>query len=330
MPSLPANAALLLCAVALSAGLLIGWVCMRLRIAARFVPATAHQDELVALRRRFRRRLRAMRDAATRHRISENELRNELRVAANHQATHGKLLAAAQAEIAALRTRIGELGDGLADRDGRLAAGQAREETLAASLREALERVAALERKHGLMRIERDELAARTTRLRALQAQDTQSATGVEAQRPPAASRTELADRDARIHELECQLRESESRMSDLEANLRTWKYRIAPLALHMEQRRGRAAGDAAARTNGQDDLKRIRGIGRGLEKKLHGEGVTGFAQLAAMSPAELANLAVRVGVAASRPQRDRWAEQARELGATGEPGLRRRRVETA
>ena len=109
--------------------------------------------------------------------------------------------------------------------------------------------------------------------------------------------------------------------MSELESSLQTWKYRIAPLALHMKMQRDRtrkAAGGeeppAPAAKPSADDLKRIRGIGRGLEKKLRAEGVTEIAQLAGMSPAELANLAVRVGVAASRPQRDRWAEQAREL----------------
>jgi predicted flap endonuclease-1-like 5' DNA nuclease len=133
---------------------------------------------------------------------------------------------------------------------------------------------------------------------------------------PTVGRRAELADRDARIHELECQLEERTARLAELETDLRTWKYRIAPMALHMKIRRGGPAAAEAVSLREDDDLKRIQGIGRGLEKKLRAAGITEFAQLAAMSPAELANLAVRVGSAASRPERDGWAEQAAALCA--------------
>ncbi len=327
MPTLTYAAALLLCAGALAAGLLISWAHFRLRTAARFVALAAHREELLSLRRRYRRRLRAMRDAASRHRINENELRRELRVATDHQATQGKLMTGAQAEISTLRERITDMDQALRSRDESLAGSRSREQSLAAELCAATGRLAAFERDHGLIRIERDELLAQTERLRALPlpvSDAVESATATAAPEAPVAPRAELADRDSRIHELECQLRESAGRMTELETSLQTWKYRIAPLAMHMKNQRDRALAArtaklaTAAGPARPDDLKRIRGIGRGLEKKLCAEGITGFARLAAMSPAELANLAVRVGVAASRPQRDGWAEQARNLGGTG------------
>jgi predicted flap endonuclease-1-like 5' DNA nuclease len=101
---------------------------------------------------------------------------------------------------------------------------------------------------------------------------------------------------------------------------LQTWKYRIAPLALHMKIQRDKARQAAEAQAQpavAGDDLRLIRGIGRGLQKKLRAEGVTGVAQIARMTSAELAALAVRVGLAPSRPERDRWAEQARQHCAT-------------
>lgn len=287
MPTPTYTAVLLLSVGALVAGFLISLVRFRLRTRAEFVPLAAHREELVTMRRRYRRRLRGIRDLVQRHKLNEDQLRSELRAAESHHATQAELLNAGQAEIATLRERIAIM-------DAEI-------------------------RNHGLLRIERDELAAQTQRLRALPMPEPNA----EAPSPAAGtvSRAELADRNARIHDLECQLRESQSRTSELESSLHTWKYRIAPLALYMKMQRDRARkaanGDApptpAARPHA-DDLKRIRGIGRGLEKKLRAEGVTQIAQLAGMSPAELANLAVRVGVAASRPQRDRWAEQAREL----------------
>ena len=287
MPTPTYTAVLLLSVGALVTGILISWVRFRLRTGSEFVPLAVHREELVTMRRRYRRRLRGMRDLVLRHKLNEDQLRSELRTAEAHHATQAKLLTAGQAEISKLRERIAIMD---------------------AEIRDL-----------GLLRIERDELAAQTQRLRAL----SMPAPDAEAPAPVAAtaSRADLADRNARIHDLECQLRERQNRMSELESSLHTWKYRIAPLALHMKMQRDRARkaanGDTppapAARPNA-DDLKRIRGIGRGLEKKLRAEGVTEIAQLAGMSPAELANLAVKVGVAASRPQRDRWAEQAREL----------------
>ncbi len=320
MPTPTFSAVLLIAAGALAVGFLIAWVHFRLRTGAQFVPLAGHRAELLAMRRLYRQRLRAMRDLVARHKSAEQELRSQLRVAESHQGAQGRLLAASQAEISVLRERIRLLGAAVEERDADLAGLRARERELAGQLDEARAKITDSERDHGLLRIERDELVARTQRLRALSMPDSEPAPA-QAAPPgsPVAPRAELADRDARIHELECQLRDRESRLAELETSLNTWKYRIAPLALHTKRQRERARDAARAAAipapdPPADDLKRIRGIGRGLEKKLHAEGVNRIEQLAGMSPAELANLAVRIGVAASRPQRDRWAEQAREL----------------
>ncbi len=332
MLSLTYTAALLFFAAALVAGCLVSWVHFQLRTGARFVPRERHSEELLALRRRYRRRLRAVRDAMLRHRSGEGELRQQLQALLARGVEEAKLLEAATAEATELRTRFGEYSEALAERDQALAELRRQENSLRCQLGAALEKLGAFERERAVLRIERDELVARTQRLQALPAP---AAEGADAAPPEQAVestgrtagralRAELADRDARIHELECALRESSARTARLEQDLQRWKYRIAPLALHLKMKRERAAattGDeppppvSSGQERGGDDLRRIRGIGRGLEKKLRAAGITRFSQLAQMSPAELANLAVGVGVAATRPLRERWSEQAREQG---------------
>jgi predicted flap endonuclease-1-like 5' DNA nuclease len=318
------TSSLLLPAGGLAAGFLVSWVRFRLRTGREFVPLTTHREQLLTMRRRYRRRLRVVRDLVSRHKISEEQLRSEARAAATHQATQARLLTGAEAEIAALRERIAGMDVELRDREKRLSELRGEAQAVLGQLHAAREKITGFERDHGLLRIERDELVARTQRLRALPAPTPENGAASvrsEPQTPAPGPRAELAERNARIHELECQLRESRNRVSELESSLSTWKFRIAPLALHMKMQRDHAqaaddsdAGPAEPPARSADDLTRIRGIRRGLARKLRAEGVTQLEQLADMSPAELANLAVKVGIAASRPQQDRWAEQAREL----------------
>lgn len=67
--------------------------------------------------------------------------------------------------------------------------------------------------------------------------------------------------------------------------------------------------------TPADDDLKRIRGIGPKLEKRLHEAGIVRFAQLAALRPDEIAALEARLAFP-GRIARDRWIEQAAALSA--------------
>ena len=67
-----------------------------------------------------------------------------------------------------------------------------------------------------------------------------------------------------------------------------------------------------------EDDLKRLKGVGPALEKKLHALGVTSFAQIASWTPAEIAEFDEKLSFK-GRIDRDGWVEQARTLAAGGE-----------
>lgn len=62
------------------------------------------------------------------------------------------------------------------------------------------------------------------------------------------------------------------------------------------------------------DDLTRIKGIGPGLARQLDALGIRRFAQIAALSPAELEALDARLTTLPGRCVRDDWVGQARAL----------------
>lgn len=64
------------------------------------------------------------------------------------------------------------------------------------------------------------------------------------------------------------------------------------------------------------DDLSRIKGLGPKLQALLPELGLTTFAQIAALSEADLAELDGKLGAFAGRPARDSWVEQAQFLAA--------------
>ena len=59
------------------------------------------------------------------------------------------------------------------------------------------------------------------------------------------------------------------------------------------------------------DDLSRIKGLGPKLQKLLPTLGLSTFAQIAALSDADLAELDGKLGAFAGRPAKDNWVEQA-------------------
>lgn len=74
---------------------------------------------------------------------------------------------------------------------------------------------------------------------------------------------------------------------------------------------------DRAAESPGIDDLKLINGIGLAVEKWLNGVGIFTFAQLVALSPADIsAALADLTGLSAERIIKQDWIGQARKLGS--------------
>jgi hypothetical protein len=62
------------------------------------------------------------------------------------------------------------------------------------------------------------------------------------------------------------------------------------------------------------DDLTAIAGLGPAMARKLNQEGIVSYAQLAALSDAEIARLEERVIKAAGRFERDDWVGQAKRL----------------
>ena len=63
-----------------------------------------------------------------------------------------------------------------------------------------------------------------------------------------------------------------------------------------------------------QDDLKLISGVGPGLERKLKDAGITSFAQIVALTDAEIADLEANVVKFVGRIKRDDWIGQAQQL----------------
>jgi predicted flap endonuclease-1-like 5' DNA nuclease len=83
----------------------------------------------------------------------------------------------------------------------------------------------------------------------------------------------------------------------------------------------GLAPAPLAARpADGGDDLKAIVGVGRALEKWLHGQGIYTFRQIACMSPAELYWLVEALPHSGARVYRENWVTQADRLMRAGQP----------
>ncbi len=74
-----------------------------------------------------------------------------------------------------------------------------------------------------------------------------------------------------------------------------------------------KAAPKKAAAAEGGDDLKQLSGVGPALEKKLHEAGVTTFAQIAAWSADDIAEMDEKLSFK-GRIEREGWVEQAKEL----------------
>jgi predicted flap endonuclease-1-like 5' DNA nuclease len=81
------------------------------------------------------------------------------------------------------------------------------------------------------------------------------------------------------------------------------------------------AASEPVHASDGADDLTRMKGVGPKLAERLNALGVTRFAQLAALDPAEAAALDAQLGTFQGRIHRDRWIEQASFLARGDQAG---------
>lgn len=155
-----------------------------------------------------------------------------------------------------------------------------------------------------------------------------------------------ISERDARIRELESTSTSSpsaesetlRSRLSALEAELAQQREIAAKLphieaelaALRSAARRHEATiaererrivaleselGESLAwAAPSGDDLKKIRGIGPKFEQALNAHGVRTYAQVAAWTEADIAQMAQMLKVPPARIERDGWVEAARAL----------------
>ncbi|UYV39121.1 50S ribosomal protein L21 [Rhodobacteraceae bacterium D3-12] len=85
------------------------------------------------------------------------------------------------------------------------------------------------------------------------------------------------------------------------------------PKAEKKAEEKKAAPKKAAAADAGADDLKQLSGVGPALEKKLHENGVTTFAQIAAWNADDIAAMDEKLSFK-GRIEREGWVDQAKEL----------------
>ncbi len=93
---------------------------------------------------------------------------------------------------------------------------------------------------------------------------------------------------------------------------------KAAPKAEAKPKAEPKKAAPKKAASGAADDLKRISGVGPALEKKLHGFGITTFAQIAAWTPEDIADFDDKLSFK-GRIERDNWLEQAAQFDAEKE-----------
>lgn len=76
------------------------------------------------------------------------------------------------------------------------------------------------------------------------------------------------------------------------------------------------APAPPSAPSGGADDLSRIKGLGPKLQALLPTLGLSTYAQIAALSEADLAQLDGQLGPFAGRPAKDNWVQQAQYLAS--------------
>ena len=98
-----------------------------------------------------------------------------------------------------------------------------------------------------------------------------------------------------------------------VEGEAKAKKAKPAPTKEAEPKAEKKAAPKKAAKADaGADDLKELSGVGPALEKKLHEAGVTTFAQIAAWTEADIADMDEKLSFK-GRIEREGWVEQAKE-----------------
>lgn len=118
----------------------------------------------------------------------------------------------------------------------------------------------------------------------------------------------------ARVAELEAELSalpELDLRLVELEAKLKARDEQIRELSCELHEQALRADSRPPAERVG---LRRIRGIGPAYERALLALGISSAAQVARLTPEEIARIAPLIKARADRILRDDWVGQARLL----------------
>jgi predicted flap endonuclease-1-like 5' DNA nuclease len=292
-----------------------------------------HYAMLKAQRSRYRKRMLAMHNLVCRHEAAQEQIREKLHRIQQTQSAKAKAAAEAKAQIEALRTALSERAQEIEVLRGELAEPTAPADQPNLGAQDEM----------SLMRIERDELKARIKRLET-------DATGIPSEDKDdenlariaanlradmGALREKLATRDRQVHEQGMQLEDSQAQVRELEGRLDELKVRVSPLTKKLRQQRDVIRGMRAPDSEPADepiqegknpldelidDLKKIRGIGPALERRLNRQGIHRYDQVAEMTEEQLASVAEQIAVAPALALRDRWIEQARDLAEQRAP----------
>ena len=288
-----------------------------------------HHALLKAQRNRYRRRVRLIHDVVRRHETTRDQIRAKLTELQKNLDTKAAAAAGTQADLHHLTSENEKLRSQLMERETTLAAERSRLKNLESQLALMAAPASAADSETALLRMERDELSARVRRLEPPARQREQAAADDEKsvdkfRAALGEARETVAARDHRIRELELKLKDRDQRIEELQGTVDSWKHRVTPLARQLQlqreliRRSGRRAASAVPETPEPsapvDDLQRIRGIGPALERRLRAEGIERYAQIASLTPEDLAALAERLAIAASLPERDQWVAQAVNL----------------
>ena len=268
------------------------------------VPSAKHHSMLQAQRRRYRGQVQRVIELVRRHETARDQLRSKL-------AELGARLDSSQQQNEQLHAQLSNARE---ESERYRSAGDTDNE-----------RVKSTENAMSLLKIERDELSARVHRLEEDSLAHSETARTTAADAGHRAGRGELREKLAaaehRRHEVETKLAEREVRIEELEQSVTSWKHRVIPLTRQVQNYR-----EAVRKLqNGEpepppedelpaDRLQQIKGIGPALERRLNAQGIQRFAQIAELAPVELADLADKLAISPTLPERDKWIEQASSL----------------
>lgn len=124
------------------------------------------------------------------------------------------------------------------------------------------------------------------------------------------------ANFQSRLTALQNELKESDAALA--ETRDRLIASQMEQKAAEAEQRRATVVApipeaEPSAAVSAPDDLTRIKGIGRVMERRLHELGITTFRQLAELSPGDVQRINKTLDFS-GRVEREHWVEQARSL----------------